>query len=111
VLFHKDVDTYTLKVFAYMKFRYQYFNNSLKTTYHESNTTIAEAVGISRRKVIECISKLENAGFVTKQIRNGCGVDKQDQTNIYTVKDCLLGSKIEEMVNDVQWNFSDDDPF
>jgi biotin operon repressor len=111
VMQHPDLDVYCLAVYAYMKLRYQYFNNFLKTTYHESNTTIADAVGASRRKVIECIGKLEKAGFVTKKIRNGSGVDKKEQTNIYTVKDCLSGSKIEKVVNKMQWEFDGDEPF
>lgn len=110
VMQHPDLDVYCLAVFAYMKLRYQYFNNFLKTTYHESNSTIAAAVGASRRKVIECISKLEKAGFVTKKVRNGSGVDKTEQTNIYTLRDCLSGSKIEKMVSDLQWDL-DEDPF
>lgn len=108
VLGHPDLDVYCIAVFSYMKLRYQYFNGYLKTTYHESNSTIAEAVGMSRRKVIECISALEKAGFVTKQIRNKAGSSKQEQTNIYTVKDCLKGSKVELAVKDLQW---EDCPF
>jgi len=93
VLLHQDLDTYCIVVYGYMKLRHQYFVDHLKSTYHESNTTIANAVGLSRSKVIECISKLEKAGFVIKKIRNGSGVDKKEQTNIYTVRDCLTDSK------------------
>lgn len=108
VIGHPDLDVYCIVVFSYMKLRYQYFNGFLKTTYHESNSTIAEAVGISRRKVIDCIDKLEKAGFVTKQVRNKAGSSKTEQTNIYTVKDCLKGTKIENTLKDLQW---EDCPF
>jgi biotin operon repressor len=88
VLLHSEIDTYSLKVFAYMKFRYQFFKLQ-GNTFHESNTTISEAIGISRSKVIESINKLVNLGFVIRQERHGLGSDKANQTNVYTVMDIL----------------------
>lgn len=88
ILLHPEMDVYTLKVFAYMKFRYQYFILQ-GNTFHESNSTISEATGISRSKVIEAINKLVSLGFVVRQERHGVGSDKGNQTNIYTVMDIL----------------------
>lgn len=88
ILLHPEIDAYCLKVFAYMKFRYQHF--TLKgMTFHESNTTIAEAIGVSRSKVIDSINKLIDLGFVNRQTRHGAGSEKGNQTNIYVVMDIL----------------------
>ena len=88
ILLHPDIDAYCLKVFAYMKFRYQFF--TLKgMTFHESNTTIAEAIDVSRSKVIDSINKLIELGFVNRQTRHGVGSEKGNQTNIYVVMDIL----------------------
>lgn len=89
VLLHKEIDTYSLKVFAYMKFRYQFFTMQ-GSTFHESNTTIAEATQMSRSKVIESINKLVELGFVSRQTRHGSGSEKGSQTNIYIVSDILI---------------------
>jgi len=88
VLLHKEIDTYSLKVFTYMKFRYQFFTMQ-GMTFHESNTTIAEATQMSRSKVIESINKLVELGFVSRQTRHGAGSEKGSQTNIYVVSDIL----------------------
>lgn len=88
VLLHKEIDTYSLKVFAYMKFRYQFFTMQ-GLTFHESNTTIAEATHMSRSKVIESINNLVELGFVSRQTRHGAGSEKGNQTNIYVVSDIL----------------------
>ena len=89
VLLHKEIDTYSLKVFAYMKFRYQFFTMQ-GLTFHESNTTIAEATQMSRSKVIESINNLVELGFVSRQKpRHGAGSEKGSQTNIYIVSDIL----------------------
>lgn len=88
VLLHPQVDTYSLKVFAYMKFRYQFFKRK-GLDFLESNSTIAEAIGISRSKVIESINNLIQLGFLQRQERHGKGSDKNNQTNIYTVMDIL----------------------
>jgi predicted transcriptional regulator len=89
VLLHPQVDTYSLKVFAYMKFRYQFFK--LKgLDFVESNSTISEAIGVSRSKVIESINNLVELGFLHRQERHGKGSDKKNQTNIYTVMDILI---------------------
>lgn len=95
VISHQELDCYCIAVFAYMKLRYQYFEDTLKSKYCESNTTIANALGISRSKVIDCLHKLESAGFLIKQTRNSAGVSKQDQTNIYIVSDVLRNQKPE----------------
>lgn len=91
VLLHQDLDTYSVVVFAYMKLRFQYFQN-INKPYCESNNTIASAVGLSRSKVIESINKLESLGFLVREVRNRLGIDKKEQTNIYTVVDCLAES-------------------
>jgi hypothetical protein len=88
VLLHPEMDTYSLKVFAYMKFRYQFF--TLKgLPFMESNSTISDMIGVSRSKVIESINNLVDLGFVVRQERHGKGSVKKDQTNIYIVKDIL----------------------
>jgi len=110
VLCHENLDAYCVVVFAYMKLRYQFFNDHLKTSFHESNSTIADAVGLSRSKVISCIDKLIEAGFVTKKTRNVVGVSKTEQTNIYTVTDCLRKKKISNTDNLFNYD-GDEDPF
>lgn len=88
ILLHPDIDPYCLKVFAYMKFRYQrYVKDGM--TFHESNSTISAAISVSRSKVIESINKLVELGFVVRQIRHGAGSEKGNQTNIYIVMDIL----------------------
>lgn len=88
ILLHPDIDAYCLKVFAYMKFRYQFF--TLKgLTFHESNTKIGEVIGVSRSKVIDSVNKLIELGFVVRQARYGAGSEKGNQTNIYVVMDIL----------------------
>ena len=87
-LLHPEMDTYSLKVFAYMKFRYQFFARRGQD-FHESNSTISDALGISRSKVIESINNLIELGFLHRQERHGKGSDKKNQTNIYTVMDIL----------------------
>ncbi len=88
ILLHPEMDVYTLKVFAYMKFRYQFF--TLKNLpFMESNSTISGMIDVSRSKVIESINKLVDLGFVVRQERHGKGSVKKDQTNIYIVKDIL----------------------
>lgn len=88
VLLHPEMDTYSLKVFAYMKFRYQFFKHK-GLDFVESNSTISEAIGVSRSKVIESINNLIKLGFLHRQERHGKGSDKKNQTNIYTVMDIL----------------------
>lgn len=88
VLLHPKMDTYSLKVFAYMKFRYQFFKRE-GSDFVESNSTIAEAISVSRSKVIESINNLIELGFLHRQERHGKGSDKNNQTNIYTVMDIL----------------------
>lgn len=88
VLLHNELDAYAVLVFGYMKLRFQFFQNKGKP-YCESNTTISSATGLSRSKVIESINKLESLGFVVRELRNRVGVSKTEQTNIYTVVDCL----------------------
>lgn len=93
VLLHEEMDTYSLKVFAYMKFRYQFF--TLKgLPFMESNSTISDMIGVSRSKVIESINKLVDLGFVVRQERHGKGSIKKDQTNVYIVKDILTPNGI-----------------
>lgn len=89
VLLHPEMDTYSLKVFAYMKFRYQFFKHK-GLDFVESNSTISEAIGVSRSKVIESINNLIELGFLHRQERHGKGSDKKNQTNIYTVMDILI---------------------
>lgn len=88
VFMHPEIDPYSLKIFTYMKFRYQFFQLQ-GGTFHESNTTISDATGVSRSKVIESINKLVSLGFVVRQERHGLGSEKANQTNIYTVMDIL----------------------
>ena len=88
VFMHSEIDAYTLKVFAYMKFRYQFFKKK-GLHFTESNSTIAEATSMSRSKVIDAIGKLIALGFLLKQERFGKGSEKKNQTNIYTVMDVL----------------------
>lgn len=88
VLMHPEIDAYSLKVFAYMKFRYQFFKRK-GLEFLESNTTISEAIGISRSKVIDSINKLIRLGFLHRLERHGKGSEKSNQTNIYTVMDIL----------------------
>lgn len=88
VLLHQSTDAYDIMVFSYMKLRYQFFTMK-GLPFCESNSTIAAAIGLSRRKVIECINKLESLGFVHRELRNVSGVDKKEQTNIYTLTDCI----------------------
>lgn len=93
VLLHPKIDTYSLKVFAYMKFRYQFFTR-IGSPFMESNSTISDMIGISRSKVIESINNLVDLGFVVRQERHGKGSVKKDQTNIYIVKDVLTPNGI-----------------
>lgn len=88
ILLHPEIDAYALKVFAYMKLRYQFFAHK-KLPFMESNSTISDRVGVSRSKVIESINKLQELGFVMRQERHGKGSAKKEQTNIYIVKDIL----------------------
>lgn len=114
VMFDERLDVYAKMVFAYMKFRYQFFSKYEKTTYHESITTIGKAVGIGRTKTIAVLKVLEDCGYITKLVRNADRkAPKTEQTNVYTVKDCLTGSKIENVVNKMQWEINElgDDPF
>jgi hypothetical protein len=92
VLLHQSTDAYDIMVFSYMKLRYQFFTMK-GLPFCESNSTIAAAIGLSRRKVIECINKLESLGFLHRELRNVSGVDKKEQTNIYKVTDCMSESK------------------
>lgn len=123
VLLHQETDPYDVMVFSYMKLRYQFFTHK-GLQFCESNTTIASALSISRRKVIECINKLERLGFIHRELRNVSGVDKSEQTNIYTVTDCIskadeqsqqrittpkpiqkvMPKKEKEVVNDSYWD-------
>lgn len=89
VLLHKGLSSNDKVVFSYMKLRYQFFS-SKGMPYCESNTTIANALGLSRSTVIRSISKLSEEGFITKDIRNSQGVGRSEQTNLYVVKDCLF---------------------
>lgn len=102
IFMHPEIDPYTFKVFAYMKFRYQFF--TLKgMSFHESNTTIGEAIGISRSKVIDAINKLISLGFVVRQARHGAGSEKGNQTNIYIVMDVLTpNGKVVKQENKVK---------
>lgn len=102
VLLHENLSSNDKVVFSYMKLRYQFFKLN-KLPYCESNTTIASAIGLSRSTVIRSITKLMLEGFVTKDIRNTQGVDRGEQTNIYTVKDCL--SKIVHNIQDEDIGF------
>jgi biotin operon repressor len=88
VLLHPEIDAYALKIFAYMKLRYQFFAYK-QLPFMESNSTISERTGVSRSKVIESINTLVSLGFVIRQERHGKGSVKKEQTNIYVVKDIL----------------------
>lgn len=114
VMFDDRLDVYAKMVFAYMKFRYQYFTVYLKSTYHESITTIGKAAGIGRTKTIAVLKVLEDCGYITKLVRNADRkAPKTEQTNVYTVKDCLYGTKAEKAAKKFQWDLQnfDGDPF
>jgi DNA replication protein DnaD len=86
VLLHPEITGNMIKVFAYMKFRYQFFVIKKKKQYFESLDTIANAVSISKRTVNDCVNSLESFGFIQK-------LDKKDRfglTNNYKVRDCLI---------------------
>ena len=109
VMFDERLDVYAKIVFAYMKFRYQYFTEHLKSTYHESISTIGNAVGIGRTKTISVLKVLEDCGYITKNVRNADRkAPKDQQTNIYKVKDCLTGTKREKGAKKYQWEIKED---
>ena len=89
LLYHKGVTGNMLKVYAYMKFRYQFFTIKKKMSYFESLETISERVSISKRTTNDCIIQLERWGFIQK-------LDKKERFGkscIYKVVDCLIKSQ------------------
>jgi len=81
------LDPYDKCVYLYMKFRYQFFK-SLGLEYNESNKTIAEAVSISKRKVVSSINKMADLGIVIRVVGDGMEPDTlTGKTNTYVVID------------------------
>ena len=85
VLLNNNLDATSVRVFAYIKLRYQFFN-SLNKDMTESVKTMCETLNLSRSTFQRSIRKLQQEGLL--QI-----IPKPPLTNAYVITDCLTNNK------------------
>lgn len=92
LLLNDKLDTYDKCVYLYMRFRHQFFH-AKGLPYKESNSTIANELNISLRKVVTCINKLESEGLVVRETcKHTIPAKVAGKTNSYIVVDNLAGN-------------------
>lgn len=79
ILSHKEVSPTDLRVYLYIKFRWQFFQN-MGAEFCESTTTISKEVGVSEKTVRRSLETLERIGYVEV-------VNRPGKTSLYIPKD------------------------
>lgn len=100
LLQHKELSLSAKVVYVYMLWRYQFFTKTQRASYFESQDTIAEAVGVSRKTVNESVQQLAKLGFVSYK--------KTKQSSTYEVKDVY---RIYNNNNKMEETMQDQEPF
>lgn len=88
VLLNNNLDANSVRVFCYMKLRFQFFQ-SIGKDFCESLDHIAQTLCTSKSTLLRAIRSLEKEGFVER-------VFNHNKTNIFIVRDCLLHRKEQE---------------
>lgn len=70
ILVNPEVSPTDLRVYLYIKFRWQFFQSQGKE-YYESLKVMGETVGLKTRQLQNCIKSLEKAGYLEVVERPG----------------------------------------
>lgn len=79
ILSHPEVSPTELRVYLYIKFRWQFFQN-MGAEFCESTTTISKEVGVSEKTVRRAMENLERLGYLEV-------VNRAGKTSLYIPKD------------------------